>query len=225
MSKKKFQNHELDRIASALLVATRKSDEEIEKIIASPNLFESVKAGIEKEQARLKPRVFPAWNWQVAGAFAILTLAIIGTAAAIVFRAPNLPPQASKTNIPETKTIVAPVEIPPQIGAIEKPVTGQAGVRQADSKTERSKPQRRVRKTKPAQKPQPDDSEGEFYMLALAGNWEADAGNFRVVRAELSRAELSALGVNLPVENETQKIKTDLLVGANGVPKAIRFIE
>lgn len=225
MSKKKFQNHELDRIASDLLAAARIREEEIEKIIAAPNLFEAVKTGIKKEQARRKPKAFPVWNWQIAGAFAILMLAIIGTATAFIFRTPDLPQQASETNVPETKTQFAPPENPVEIGKNEKTINERASVRQADLTAEKSKPQNRIRKTKTQKHLQTQTAEGEFYMLAIAGNWEADAENLRIVRAELSRAELFALGVNLPVENETQKIKTDLLVGANGVPKAIRFIE
>jgi hypothetical protein len=31
--------------------------------------------------------------------------------------------------------------------------------------------------------------------------------------------------VNLPDEEGVAKIKTDLLVGSNGVPRAIRFVE
>jgi hypothetical protein len=226
MNKKEFQNHELDRIASDLMAAARIREEEIEKIIAMPNLFESVKTRVKKEQTRLKPKMgFPVWNWQIAGAFAILMLAVIGTATAIIFRTPDLPQQASKPNITETKTQLAQPGDPSEIRAIEKTVNERASVRQADRPAERSKPQNRIRKTKAEKQSQIQTEEGEFYMLALGGNWEADAENLRIVRAELSRAELFALGLNLPVENETQKIKTDLLVGANGVPKAIRFIE
>lgn len=225
MSKKEFQNHELDRIGRGLLAAARIREEEIEKIIASPNLFEAVKTGIKKEEARRKPKLFPVWNWQTAGAFAILALAVIGTTAAFIFRAPELPQQAIKTNVPETKTPLAPQENPAEIREDEKTVVERASVRQADLTVEKSKPKKHIRKAKPEKQTQVPAEEGEFYMLTLAGNWEADAENLRIVRTELSRAELFALGVNLPVENETQKIKTDLLVGANGVPKAIRFIE
>jgi hypothetical protein len=225
MSKKDFQNHELDRIGRDLLAAAQIRDEEIEKIIAAPRLFESVKTRVKKEQTRLKPKMgFPVWNWQIAGAFAVLTLAIIG-AAAIVFRTPDAPQSAQKTNDTEIKTPVALTQDPPQKNDGEKRVTDRAMVRRADLRAEKPKSQDRIRKPKPVKQTLPETEEGAFYALTIGGNWEADGENLRIVRAELSRAELFALGVNLPVENEAPKIKTDLLVGANGVPKAIRFIE
>jgi hypothetical protein len=67
---------------------------------------------------------------------------------------------------------------------------------------------------------------GEFYALSRPGGLsETPAEDLRVVRAELSRAALFALGVNLPIEDGAAKVKTDLLVGRDGVARAIRLVE
>jgi hypothetical protein len=47
----------------------------------------------------------------------------------------------------------------------------------------------------------------------------------RVIRVDLPRASLISLGVNIPLENDKQIIKTDLLIGPDGVPRAIRLVE
>jgi hypothetical protein len=223
MSKKNFQNEELDRVARDLLGAARVGDDEIEKIIAAPNLFASVKTRIQKERFAPKPKAigFPVWNWQTA--LAILTLAMLGAAAAIVFKMQNSPQTAEKTIEPSIATPIAQPENPPQIREPEK--TFDDRVQRVDLKTKKAKLPNRIERSKKVDQTPTETSDGEFYALALAGNWETDAENLRIVRTELSRSELFALGVNLPVENDTQKIKTDLLVGANGVPKAIRFVE
>jgi hypothetical protein len=64
-----------------------------------------------------------------------------------------------------------------------------------------------------------------FYSLAVGRNWEESGEDLQIVRAEISRSELFALGINLSVENESAKVKTDLLVGADGLARAFRFVE
>jgi hypothetical protein len=49
--------------------------------------------------------------------------------------------------------------------------------------------------------------------------------NSRIVRLDMPRASLVALGANIPIEGDRQTLKTDLLVGPDGVPKAIRLVE
>lgn len=221
MDKKDLQNQELDSIGRNLLGAARISDDEIERIISAPYLFEAVKTGIKKETDRRKPKTVWFWNWQTAaGALAVLTLAIIVTAA-IFLRTSEPSELVEETTKPEIEASVAPTEIPTEIAENKETKT----VRRAAYKAETPQPKDQMRKPKPVKQQQTENAEGEFYSLTLGGNWEADAENLRIVRAELTRAELFALGINLPVENESAKVKTDLLVGANGVPKAIRFVE
>lgn len=46
-----------------------------------------------------------------------------------------------------------------------------------------------------------------------------------VVRVDMPRSSLFAMGVNVPLENETGSIKADLLVGPDGVTRGIRLVE
>jgi hypothetical protein len=46
-----------------------------------------------------------------------------------------------------------------------------------------------------------------------------------LVRVELPRSSLVAMGVDPPAENDAQKVKTDLLIGSDGVMKAVRFVK
>ncbi len=64
-----------------------------------------------------------------------------------------------------------------------------------------------------------------FYSLPFGANGVIESEHLEIVKTELSRSELFALGVNLQLENSDSKIKTELLVGEDGVARAIRVIE
>jgi len=245
MSKRDLQNERLDQIGRKLFKAARIGDEEIEKIIAAPRLFDLVKAGIEAEnQSRRKTKRFFGerasaflWNRQnAAGAFAIL-IVFAASAAVFVFKKQNSPQLVQQTIKPAIRPHIAQAgnQPPPlenkktseeqtKISAVKTRV----GAERINFKVEKSKLPNRARKPislKSTRKFEKPSQEEVFYSLSFDGNWEANGEDLQIVRAEISRAELFALGVNLPVENETAKIKTDLLVGADGVARAFRFVE
>ncbi len=64
-----------------------------------------------------------------------------------------------------------------------------------------------------------------FYSLPFAETGETGNENLRLVSTEFSRSELFALGVNLQLENENSTVKTELLVGQDGIARAIRLVE
>ena len=244
MSERDLQNEKLDRIGRKLLKTARVSGEEIEKIVAAPQLFDLVKAGIKAENhSRRKPSGFfgnrantPFWNWQnAAGALAIL-IVFAASAAVFVSKKQDSPQLVGQTLKPKIRPQITQAENQPPPDKIEETkivetinstIKTRVNAGQIDFKVEKSKSQSRARKPLPhklIRKPEKQPEE-VFYSLSFAGNWEADGEDLQIVRAEISRAELFALGVNLPVENETEKIKTDLLVGADGVARAYRFVE
>lgn len=68
------------------------------------------------------------------------------------------------------------------------------------------------------------DNQGDFYPVTYVGDGETARGG-RVVRVDLPRSSLFAMGVNVPLENESPTVKADLLIGPDGVTRAIRFVE
>lgn len=236
MGKQDLQNKRLDEIGRELLEAAAVRGDEIERIAAAPHLFDSIKAKIKTEEQRRKPKRFVVnfRNWQTAtGAFAILFILAIG-ASLFIFRTkdsgqtakqnPQIPEQINQDENPMPQMVQDFPEFPAQKNpSVKNRIIAQ----KADFKPETPKLKNQTRRTIPTKRlqSQKNEAEGAFYSLALAGQWEADGEDLQIVRAELSRSQLFALGVNVPVENETAKIKTDLLVGSNGVPRAIRFVE
>jgi hypothetical protein len=239
MRKQDLQNKKLDEIGRKLFESAALENSEIERIAAAPHLFDSIKAKIKTEESRRKPKHFYVnfRNWQMAtGAFAILFILAVG-ASLFIFKAKDSEQIAKETNAPEIPKQNEQVENPapqdaqdfPEFTTPKNPsVKNRIIAQRAGFKTEtpklKNQASRKPNPSKHAQSPK-NEAEGAFYSLALAGQWEADGEDLQIVRTELSRSQLFALGVNVPVENEAAKIKTDLLVGTNGVPRAIRFVE
>ena len=246
MNRRNLQNKELDRIGRKLLDAAKARREEIEQIADSPMLFDSIKARIEIERRsrNLKSASgswanLQIWNWQNASAM-VLFLLIAGVISLVVLGKFVQRQQIEKAAAPDTKSQfeqikTQPLQMPPQIPE-ESPVFVKTKNPEIKSQkiteqkvfiknaTKLQKPA--VRKPNQQQKLQPKqiESGGEFYALAFTGNPVETGEELQIVRAELSRSSLFALGVNLPIENETEKIKTDLLVGTDGVARAIRLV-
>jgi hypothetical protein len=244
MSNRDLQNEMLDQIGRRLLKAARANDEEIEKIVAAPDLFDSLKKRIAiEEKARRKTRFFFAdwtsaffWNRQTAAGAAAVLIVLFGGASLFVFKKQNSPQVAKQ--IIESKKVLSTNQ--PSNTRKENALTvfeiKQTNVTAAKKQTSVERIALKAEKPKtPVRAPKPDlvkpvqevkkQTQEIFYSLSTAGNWEDTGEDLQIVRTELTRSELFALGVNLPVENEAPKVRTDLLVSADGTARAIRFVE
>ncbi len=243
MSLRNLQNEELDHIGRKLLDAARARNEEIEQIVGSPMIFDAVKARIETERRNQNLKNVSGgwanlqiWNWQRASAMA-LPLFIVGVISLIIFSKFTPQQQTEQVAVPEIQPKVAEVEILQQttqipidslaIAKTKNPVVESPKIAKQVFINKISKLRKSNVQTPNQQRrfqPNQNESAGEFYALAFAGNPGENGEELQIVRAELSRSSLFALGVNLPIENESEKIKTDLLVGADGVARAIRLV-
>ena len=243
MNGKNLQNERLDRIGRELLETTRMRSEEIERIVAAPMLFDKVKARIEVEHRARESRGFfglwrnlPSRNRQtIFAASAVSAILVFGLFGVFFFKksaqqieqvsAPAIPKSRESFETNQTPQIaVSAPEIEKKVKSLIKPRTI---VRETDFKKVNLKARQFAPNTKLVKRPSRDETVpgGEFYALAFAGNTGGIGEELQIVRAELSRSSLFALGVNLPIENESEKIKTDLLVNADGLARAIRFVD
>ncbi len=247
MNKRNLQNEELDRIGRKLLGTARMQSKEIEQVVGSPMLFGAVKARIETEHCERNSKNifgnrtnFQIWKWHSASAI-ILFLFMAGVIGLIVFGKLPRNRQSEQAAAPEINWKVEPIEIQPspiktkipeysaaivrkKISVVESPkITKQKNFNNKINQPEKSAARKSNLRQRRFQHNQ-NESADEFYALTFAGNSVETGEELQIVRAELSRSSLFALGVNLPIENESEKIKTDLLVGADGVARAIRLV-
>lgn len=237
MRKQRLQKEELDQIGRKLLEKARISNEEIEEIVAAPQLFDAVKLRIKTGEPKSKSfsgnwRNSSLWTWQkIFAASAAAALFVFG-AIGFVFIGKSLQMDEQAALVPEIQTeseAVAPIfEDFSETRQAENPeiklrITAKKNFVKKES-VRKPKPERKT----PAVK-RPGQSEMEllrdFYALNYVGNPNETGEALRIVRAEISPSALFALGVNVPIENTKEKIKTDLLVGSDGVARAIRFVK
>src|SRR5438874_326484 len=65
---------------------------------------------------------------------------------------------------------------------------------------------------------------GEFYALSTGYDQDETTGGGRIIRVDMPRSSLFALGVNIPLENDAEVVKADLLIGSDGMTHAIRVV-
>ena len=242
MNKRDSQNQKLDRIGLKLLEATKMQSEEIECIVAAPQLFDSVKARIKAEQNEQKSNGFfgswrnlQVWNWQksfaVSAALIVLFFAALGVI--LIGESPQqieqvaAPPIQMPTESFEIEEKTKFLEDSPEISVTKRTVIKTRAIKQTIVKKDNLRtpaPAQRLKFVKKQAPVETNKPNREFYALAYGAPIEANE-DLKIIRTELPRSSVFALGVNIPIENESEKIKTDLLVGADGVARAIRFVD
>jgi hypothetical protein len=138
-----------------------------------------------------------------------------------VVKAPQVSPVAKTSQAPSyevPKQPFVPVPAAPPEDAIDRPRPMRAVVTDT---VETDRP-RRIHKPPTARLPEPEPL---FHPIGLPERAEDAAIDGRVVRVDMPRSALFALGVDLPLENGTRAVKADLLVGADGIPRGIRLVE
>lgn len=242
MKIRNLQNKNLNLLGRKMLDAAKVKGDEIENIVNSPRLFDAIKARIENEPRALKSENIPVavWsgfqfrNWQRVAFFPVVLLFFISALIGIGFINFNKL-EIEQTAVPDVEIqmkienpIIGPVieAKPPKIFTVVDDKNKSlkfAKTTVSANKTLRSEKTvaKAAQKRKFENKPKP--SPLKFY--ALNGNPVEPGEEMQIVRTELSRTALFALGVNLPIENETEKLKTDLLVGSDGVARAIRIVD
>ena len=232
MNKKKLTNDELDRVGRAALRAAAVSCDEIENIVSSPMLFRSIKNRVKAERPEKERTGWFArssllrWN-RAAAAFAVAAIFLAGTVAILVVA------KRSRT-LPSNELMAMqdkPGQAVPDRPAPDKNVTPSPGSAPRDNVTPtlyKKEPVRaqkaEIRRTAARKTVSPVfEAEGDFYPVAGTPGGMPQDGH--VVRAEIPRSSLVAMGVvDLPIEGANEKIKTDLLVGSDGVVRGIRLV-
>lgn len=223
MRAKKHDKNTLDAIGRRLIErdADRGSGD-IDRIISDPYLFARISARM-KDQPAAVPMRSPIFVRYAAAAAGMAVIVVAAITAIVSLR--------SATEVSHVIEVQAPADVPatarpanlPPLRAGSNPIAGRATFR--ETAVERS-PVRAVATRADVRRDSsiPRDEAPEFYAIGYAGDPRETAGG-HIVRVEISRSSLFALGVNIPLENDSETVKADLLVGADGVTRAIRVLK
>lgn len=219
MKRAKLTNRDLDSLGRLVVRSGAAGEREIEKIISDPRLYErvlsKVVSGVESSEVPARS----VWKPILVSA-AVLFVMAVSTVGYV--RWSNNAVASAPRALPVIYTVDEEKE-PFKVGQPfpEKESDEPRPVRAILTKTEKpaeikSRPQQR----KPVQ-----SREADFHAIGFTANAEDAVLDGRVVRVEMPRSALFALGVDLPLENGTKAVKADLLVGSDGTPRGIRLVE
>ncbi|MBK9156365.1 MAG: hypothetical protein IPM25_19520 [Chloracidobacterium sp.] len=215
MKGSKVKNKEIDELGEKLVKASRISADEAERVVEDAALYGRVLKRILAEQ-QIEPAI-GGFGWQVPAACSALAVIAAGTILMLpegeerARSEPITPPPATAA---ETAAVEPPVKPEPVAASVSIP-----------AETRRAPKPRRKSAARRAEDKSVHTPVPEFFEIGFAGGLEEPAMEGRVVRVELPRSALFAMGVNVPLENGTGALTAELLVGPDGAPKAIRLVE
>ena len=222
--KQKFNNTDLDRIGKLLLTSAAVSESEIDRIVSDPNLFDSVRNKIAKQPR--PSRGIAAFGFIRRNAVTLSVVLCISIAAISFGLLRTKSPVVAKHPV----DAVQPKAATPTVTKFNEP-DRVAHSAPTYTEVEEVRPQRTSNrvvpvKTAAARKPSTAANDaGDFYALSYAGDPNETERGGRIIRVDMPRSALFAMGVDIPLENESEVVKADLLVGTDGVTRAIRVVK
>ena len=235
MNKRNLKNSELDSIGKKLIEQGSLPVAAIDKIVSNEDLFTRINArimanGLEPQAEAFTPSPLSAFlrrNQIAFGGLAVVVMTVLIAYSVLqpdkvhIDRAHNNATTAVSVPVIEPE-VARPESLPPQVVG-RNPSPGRAQDREVRyEKAVVVSPARDRRRTQPEMS---DDAEGEFYAVSNGGDPADTSDGGRVIRVDLNRASLFALGVNVPLENDNETVKADLLIGRDGVTRAVRVIK
>lgn len=213
----KVTDQELDALGRSVIKAALLSPSDIDEIVSKRGLYDGVLAKIVVETGR-KPRSrWLIWSPAVVSAAFVVIISVPLIAYIWGMNTTASHPRVIYS-VKEDRNVfnTVPAEPPPSLPA--EPFRPEPAVY---TRSER-RPEPRIRQSRATATRPP---EAHFEPIGFSANAEDAILDGRVVRVEMPRSALFALGVDLPLENGTKAVKADLLVGSDGTPRGIRLVE
>ncbi len=227
MKNRSLNKKVLDAIGRRLFKAEPVDSERIDRVISDPQLFTKVLERIAADLSDRKEPVAVASTSRhaVAGYIvAAISFFLIGSFA-IMYNvkqpetAIKAPVQVVSSKVPDAAPEVVRPEVPPQ------PDTGKHSAGRTTKDTFRVE-RAILTRTEPANRPRRDaEPDTQFIPVSYTGDPEELSGGGQVIRVEMKRSSLFAIGIDVPLENDDTIVKADLLVGRDGVTRAIRMVD
>ncbi len=230
MFRREHNNQTVDAIGRKLVENDLLSVDEIDRIIEKPGLFDQVNRRIADVENGAVSHERKVRGWIPAAAVSFASLAVLAILASAVIDRKDVEtakPAVTYIQVSDAAPDVARSEVPPKpdVAKLTADRAPRSDVR-PEKASFRPTASRIPRVNVPVNfRVNSNVSEAAFYPVAYTGDPAETAGGGRILRVDLNRASLFALGVNMPLENDVAMVKADLLIGADGVTRAIRLVE
>ena len=236
--KARRKNERLDRVQQDLLMAVKVSEEELNAVADSPDLYDGLRVRIAAGRAQLtgermaidgrrarergRPNLSPAlWartslHWTLTAA-ALLLLAALATLL--------LPPKQSSRSAQIAPAL--PLLVPSPPGGVQPPETpSKDGSARAQIVKHDPAPGSAVRSSHRHYRRDSSAAEvaTDFFPLTFTADSAAPESG-HVVRVKIARTALIAFGLPMNVARAGELITADVVIGDDGLARAIRFIQ
>lgn len=230
MRRPRTNNQELDAIGRQLFAASRLTEAEIDRIASAPDAFEGVRRKIAGQASESTPR-------GLAGLFSTSRFAVGSSLAAVlvlgifaIYLQQN-PSGLVNTTVPVEKPDAARA-LTPQVRIVKGFTQARATFLDEEVSTPNT-PQLENAVQREVRRPQPrverasftDSQENDFVAVTYVGEGGESTRGGRVMRVDVPRATLFAMGFDVSLENDSPTVKADLLIGPDGVTRAVRLVE
>jgi hypothetical protein len=224
----------IDRLSREIVRAVRVGDEEMDATAGSPDLYRRVRSEIAARRGlaaagnfdrrrqnpiRLLPGLRLRANWAFAGVVALLSLAIM---IGILIARPSVEKGSSgqQATAPQSRTTPSG-----NVGGETVTKTAQARDDGADQRPRRVKPRsgRRHLRAMPPDSYTAEVATDFLPLTYIADSAQMDSGH--VVRVKMPRSALVSFGLPMNYERASELVKADVLIGDDGLARAIRFVQ
>jgi hypothetical protein len=230
---KNFSDEQLDQILRQIVRDSVLSKEEIDEIADSPNLWWNVQKNIKESKTNHRRGWIPPWfDWRIAAFASAVLIVCIGLIWFANSRnnenfaqieAVETPPRIVKeevAEIPQTedKEQVTEIERDPKISP-KKIISSKSNQKLSVS----NKPVNHLVKQSLPVKIQPKAEEVKTDFIAL--NYSPAAESGQILKVKVPRSMMVTLGVTTKIENSSELVNAEVLVGDDGLARAIRFVQ
>jgi hypothetical protein len=216
----------IESVSKGLFVRSGLEASTVELIATDPSALDAVMSRISEQQAVTSDVVSPRRMWRqraFAGFASLLIFAVFG-----YFMLVSDGPIDSASKIDVEVPAVTPAgvrPITPPDGVVSEQTASRAPQFYSASLRERAPKKRPVRPQATARSEADAVEPAEFVSLGLRSTAEQASGGGRVVRVDLPAASLFAMGIDVPIENGAESVRADLIIGPDGVTRAVKLVE
>jgi hypothetical protein len=228
---RKLSDENLEQILGKLVSDSRLSDETIDEIADSPKIWRQVQKGILDEKEEREKSWLGFWSRRIAVFASLLLIVCAGlfwlTGSG---REKLLAEQISAEKMPvETLNIAAKPKIEEMesadsktdpVHALSKSVLTKREPKTADlAKKKRTKPL--PKQSVPQSVPKDEEIKTEFIALSYSPIPESG----QILKVKVPRSMMASLGVTANVEKSSELVNAEIIVGDDGLTRAIRFVQ
>ncbi len=224
--KRELSDEQLDKLMRKFVKDASADDSTIDEVVDSPALWWAVQRRINAEASSTSSPWPPniIWRWLMIGAPAAAALALL--ISFIVFRPAGSGVERVQNAVtPTAAATIANKRVQPSSIPVIDPIDSQERIASKISRTT-IKDHNAIAKQKPKKikEPTTDEKASVIKTDFIALSYARDPESGQIVRVKVPRSMMVTLGLVASVEKPANLVDAEIILGDDGLTRAIRFI-